>query len=114
MPKLFVAYLLLFLAIVFEVVGTTLLQKSQQFTRFWPSAGVLVCYVVSFVLLSHVLKYIPLGIAYAIWAGVGIILTAVVSVLLFRQSLDLGAIIGIALIISGVVVTNLFSRSLMH
>lgn len=114
MPKLFVAYVLLLLAIVCEVAGTTFLQKSQQFSRLLPSIGVLVCYVASFVLLSHVLKYIPLGIAYAIWAGLGIILTAVIGVLLFRQTLDLGAVVGIGLIISGVIVTNVFSRSLLH
>ncbi len=114
MPKLFVAYVLLFLAIGCEVAGTTFLQKSQQFSRFWPSVGVVVFYVASFVLLSHVLKYVPLGIAYAIWAGVGIILTAAIGVIVFRQSLDLGALIGIGLIVSGVVVTNLFSKSMLH
>lgn len=114
MPKLFFAYFLLMLAIISEVAGTTCLQKSQQFSRLVPSLGVFVFYVASFLLLSHVLKYIPLGIAYAIWAGVGIILTAMVGVVLFQQALDLGAIIGIGLIISGVVVVNMFSGSLMH
>ncbi len=114
MPKLLTAYFLLLLAIISEVAGTMFLQKSQQFTKLLPSIGVILFYVASFILLSHVLKFIPLGIAYAIWAGVGIILTAMAGVLLFHQSLDLGAIIGIALIIAGVVVINLFSGSLTH
>lgn len=114
MFQLLFAYVLLLLAIICEVAGTTFLQKSEQFTRLLPSLGVLVFYVASFILLSYVLKTIPLGIAYAIWAGVGIILTAAVGVVLFRQTLDAGAVVGIGLIVAGVVVLNVCSRSIQH
>jgi small multidrug resistance pump len=90
------------------------LVKSQGFTKLAPSLLVVLFYVISFYLLSQVIKTIPLGIAYAIWAGVGIILTALVGYFIFKQSLDIAAIIGIGLIISGVLVINLFSTSAGH
>ena len=71
-------------------------------------------YVISFYLLSQVIKTIPLGVAYAIWGGVGIVLTALIGFLMFRQSLDLAALIGIALIIGGVIVMNVFSKTVGH
>lgn len=114
MNALWVAYGLLALAIISEVIGSTFLVKSEGFTRFWPSFAVVVLYVIAFYLLSQVIKVIPLGIAYAIWAGVGIVLTAVIGYFLFRQSLDAAAMIGIGLIIAGVVVINLFSNSVGH
>lgn len=105
------AYLLLALAIIAEVTGSTFLVKSEGFTRLWPSLAVVVLFCIAFYLLSQVIKVIPLGIAYAIWAGVGIVLTAiVVGYVIFKQALDLPAFIGIALIISGVVVINLFPK----
>ena len=73
-----------------------------------------VFYVISFYLLSQVIKTIPLGVAYAIWGGVGIVLTALIGFLIFRQSLDLAALIGIALIIGGVIVMNIFSKTVGH
>ena len=108
------AYLLLGLAIIAEVTGSTFLVKSEGFTRLWPSLAVVVLFCIAFYLLSQVIKVIPLGIAYAIWAGVGIILTAIVGYVIFKQALDLPASIGIALIISGVVVINLFSQTAGH
>jgi small multidrug resistance pump len=108
------AYILLALAIVSEVLGSTFLLKSEGFTKLLPSLVVLVLFSVAFYCLSQVIKVIPLGIAYAIWAGVGIVLTALIGYFFFRQQLDGAAIIGIALIVSGVVVINLFSKSAGH
>lgn len=101
-------------AIGFEVMGTTLLQQSQQFTKPWPTAGLAVCYGVAFYLLTLALKQMPVGLAYAIWSGLGVVLISVIGLFLFRQKLDLPAIIGLALIIGGVVVINLFSKSVSH
>ena len=80
----------------------------------WPSLAVIILFSLAFYLLSQVIKVIPLGIAYAIWAGVGIILTAIIGYFVFKQSLDAAAMIGIGLIVSGVVVINLFSASTGH
>lgn len=114
MNPMLMAYILLALAIVFEVTGSTFLVKSEGFTQLVPSILVVVFYVISFYLLSQVIKTIPLGVAYAIWGGVGIVLTALIGFLIFRQSLDLAALIGIALIIGGVVVMNIFSKTVGH
>lgn len=114
MNPMLMAYILLALAIVFEVTGSTFLVKSEGFTQLVPSILVVVFYVISFYLLSQVIKTIPLGVAYAIWGGVGIVLTALIGFLIFRQSLDLAALIGIALIIGGVIVMNIFSKTVGH
>jgi small multidrug resistance pump len=98
----------------FEVMGTTLLQQSQQFTRPWPTAGLAVCYGVAFYLLTLALKQMPVGLAYAIWSGLGVVLISVIGLFLFKQKLDAPAIIGLALIIGGVVVINVFSKSVTH
>lgn len=107
-------YFFLALAIICEVLGTTFLVKSEQFTRLAPSLMVAILYICSFYFLSLTLKTIPLGIAYAIWGGVGIVLTAIIGVALFKQSIDMPAILGIILIISGVVVINVFSTTVGH
>ena len=107
-------YGLLFAAIVLEVIGTTALQLSQQFTRMGPTALVVACYAAAFYCLSLTLKSIPVGIAYAIWSALGIVLISSVGLVFFKQRLDLPAIIGLGLIISGVVVVNLFSKSVTH
>lgn len=114
MTPIYAAYGMLALAIITEVTGSTFLVKSEGFTKLWPSVAVIVLFAIAFYLLSQVIKVIPLGIAYAIWAGVGIILTAAVGYFIFRQSLDLPALLGIALIVSGVVVINMFSNSTGH
>ncbi|CAH0339857.1 multidrug efflux SMR transporter [Rhizobium sp. CECT 9324] len=101
-------------AIVFEVIGTTFLQKSEQFSKLVPTAAMVLFYVASFYLLSQALKGLPLGIAYAMWSGLGIVLTAAVGLLVFKQSLDMPALIGMSLIIAGVVVMNVFSTSVSH
>lgn len=108
------AYGLLALAILSEVMGSTFLVKSEGFTKLLPSMVVIILFAIAFYLLSQVIKVIPLGIAYAIWAGVGIVLTALIGFFVFRQTLDLPAILGIVLIVSGVVVINLFSNSTGH
>lgn len=108
------AYASLFTAIVLEVIGTTLLQKSAQFTRLWPTLGMAACYLAAFWFLSLTLRMIPVGLAYAIWGGLGIVLISLIGWRVFGQTLDLPAMIGLALIIAGVVVVNLFSKSMPH
>ncbi len=105
------AYTLLFIAILAEVIGTSALKMSEGFTKTGPSLLVVVGYGLAFYFLALVLKSIPVGIAYAIWAGVGIALITIIGIVFFKQTLDLPAVAGIALIISGVLVINLFSKS---
>ena len=90
-------------AIGFEVLGTTLLQQSQQFTRPWPTAGLAVCYGLAFYLLTIALKQMPVGLAYAIWSGLGVVLISVIGLFLFKQKLDLPAVVGLVMIVGGVV-----------
>jgi small multidrug resistance pump len=108
------SYFYLGLSIVFEVVGTSALKESQSFTRLLPSLITVGAYVASFLLFSLTLRTIPVGIAYAIWAGLGIVLIAVIGWLWFKQPLDAPALIGLALIVGGVVVVNAFSQSVPH
>jgi small multidrug resistance pump len=108
------SYLYLAIAIVSEVVGTAALKASQEFTRFVPSLIVVVGYASAFYFLTLTLRTIPVGIAYAIWAGVGIVLICFVSWILYKQTLDLPAIIGVALIAAGVILINGFSGSINH
>jgi len=105
------AYLYLSIAIIFEVIATSSLKASEEFSKLIPSVIVVVGYAVSFYCLSIVLKSIPMGITYAIWSGVGIVLISLVGVLFFQQKLDMPAIVGMALIILGVVVIHVFSSS---
>ncbi|WP_288688005.1 SMR family transporter [Acinetobacter sp. YH12227] len=114
MNSVMFAYGLLACAIISEVIGSTFLVKSEGFSKLVPSLVVVVLFSLAFYLLSQVIKVIPLGIAYAIWAGVGIVLTALIGYFIFRQSLDIPAMLGIALIVAGVVVINLFSNSTGH
>lgn len=107
-------YINLCIAIIAEVIGTTTLKTSEQFTRIIPSIIVIVCYGTSFYFLSLVLKTIPLGVAYAIWSGVGIILIAILGIIYFKQIPDIPAVIGMLLIIAGVVTINLFSQTVGH
>lgn len=107
-------YIYLVLAILGETIGTTALQASQQFTRLAPSLVVVVAYGISFYLLSMALKVIPVGIAYAIWSGLGIVFIACIGFAVFGQRLDWPAIIGLALIIGGILVIHLFSGTVEH
>lgn len=107
-------YAALLLAIVCEVIATSFLPATQQFTRLWPTLATVLFYAAAFYFLSISLRTLPVGIAYAVWSGLGIILISVAGYVLYRQVLDLPAIIGIALILSGVIVINLFSESVGH
>ncbi|GAA6158038.1 SMR family transporter [Ruegeria sp. HU-ET01832] len=111
MPK---AYLFLLFAVVAETIGTTALQASQQFTRFWPSVLVVVGYAIAFYLLGLTLKFMPVGIVYAIWSGLGIVLIAVIGFIVFGQRLDWPAVIGLVMILSGILVIHLFSNTTGH
>ncbi len=108
------AYLYLAIAIVSEVIGTAALKASEEFTRLVPSLIVIVGYASAFYFLTLTLRTIPVGIAYAIWAGVGIVLICLVSWILYKQTLDAPAIIGVGLIAAGVIVINGFSGSIHH
>lgn len=107
-------WLYLVAAIVLEVVATSALKASDGFTRLLPSVVVVVGYSAAFYLLSLTLRSMPVGVVYAVWSGVGVVLITVVGWLVFEQELDLPAFIGIALISAGVVVLNFFSKSVMH
>ncbi|QIG05871.1 SMR family transporter [Proteus sp. ZN5] len=104
----------LMLAIISEVIATTMLKASDGFSRLYPSIVVVIGYCFSFWALSQVVRVMPLGIAYAIWSGLGIVLVSVAAVFLYQQKLDLPAIIGMTLIIAGVLVINLLSKSASH
>jgi len=101
-------------AIGLEVAGTTLLQKSEQFTRLWPTVGLAACYLLAFYLLSLALRQMPVGIAYAIWSGLGVVAISAIGVVMFRQRLDAPALLGLAMIVGGVVVINVFSKAVSH
>jgi small multidrug resistance pump len=107
-------YVTLGIAILAEIAATSLLKASAEFTRLWPSIGVVIGYGISFYFLSLTLRSMPVGIAYAIWSGVGIVLIAAIGWLIFGQKLDMPAMIGCALIIAGVMVINLFSETAQH
>ena len=107
-------WLFLAVAIVGEVVATSALKSSEGFTRLVPSAIVLVGYGVAFYFLSLALKSIPVGIAYAMWAGLGIVLVAAIAWIFHGQKLDLWAVVGMGLIIGGVAVLNLLSKTSAH
>jgi len=108
------AYFYLALAIVAEVAATSALKASDEFTKLVPSLIVIGGYGVAFYLLALVLRAIPLGITYAVWAGLGIVLVAMMGAILYRQIPDLPAIMGMGLIVAGVVVINVFSKTTGH
>lgn len=108
------AFVFLFLAIIVEICATTALKTSEQFTKLIPSVITIVGYAISFYLLSHSLKTIPMGIAYAIWSGAGIVLISLIGYFVFKQHLDLPAIIGLGFIVLGVIIINVFSKSVSH
>jgi len=114
MTPALMTYAALGTAIVLEVIGTSALQQSQQFTKAAPTALMAVCYLGAFYFLSVSLRTLPVGVAYAVWAGLGIVLITAVGYFWFKQSLDLPALIGLALIIAGVVIINGFSSAVSH
>lgn len=106
-------WIYLTLAILGEVMATASLKDSEAFTRFWPSLIVLLGYSIAVYFLSLTLKEIPVGVAYAMWAGIGIVCITFIGYLRFGQRLDLPAMVGILLIGAGVVIINLFSKSVL-
>jgi len=107
-------FLILLVAIIAEVVATSALKASEGFTRLIPSVIVVIGYGVAFTCLSLTLKTIPIGIAYAIWSGIGTALVTLVAWLYYKQHLDLPAIFGICLILTGTVIMNVFSKVSAH
>lgn len=107
-------YAALIVAILFEIVATSFLKASEQYTRLWPTVMTAVCYMIAFYFLSYTLRTMPVGIAYALWSGIGIVLISLVGLVVFHQTLDLPAVIGIGLILAGVLVINLMSKSISH
>lgn len=107
-------FITLFVAVIFETIGTTALQASQQFTKLGPSVIVVVSYALAFYLLALTLKYMPVGVMYAIWSGSGIVLISIIGWVVFRQALDLPAVIGITMILAGIVIIQLFSKTAAH
>ncbi|GAB3781217.1 DMT family transporter [Dyella agri] len=108
------AWLPLALAILAEVIGTSALKASAGFSRLWPSLVVVAGYGTAFYFLSLALRQIPVGIAYAVWSGIGTVLITLIGVLAFRQKIDAAGVLGIALIVAGVLVLNLWSKSGAH
>ncbi|MBH2810727.1 QacE family quaternary ammonium compound efflux SMR transporter [Serratia liquefaciens] len=107
-------FMYLTMAIVAEVIATTMLKASEGFTRLWPSLVVVVGYGVAFWGLSMVVKTMPLGIVYAIWSGMGIVLVSIAAVFVYQQKLDWPAVLGMGLIIAGVLMINLLSKTAAH
>ena len=99
----------LILTVTFETFGTACIQASQQFSRLWPSLGVLLGYGLSFWFLSLALRTVPLSVAYATWSGFGIVNIAIVGWFVFGQRLDLAGVLGLTLVCAGIVVMHLFS-----
>lgn len=104
-------WILLACAIVIEVIGTNSIKYSEGFTKPLPTVAVMICFVTSLYLLSLITKTLPVGIVYAVWAGSGIVLTALLAYFLFDQKPDFAGFIGMAMILGGVLVINLFSKT---
>ncbi|MDX2274631.1 MAG: multidrug efflux SMR transporter [Hyphomonadaceae bacterium] len=107
-------YLYLAAAIALEVIGTSFLKLTDGFRNWLPTTVVAISYAGTFYFMSLAIKTMPVGIVYAIWSGVGIVLIALIGWIAFKQALDLAAICGMALIVAGVIVINTFSRSVSH
>jgi len=108
------AYVYLAIAIVAEVIATSAIKASQEFTQLVPSILVIVGYGIAFYFMALTLRSIPVGITYAIWSGIGIVLVAVVAAVIYKQVPDVPAMLGMGLIIAGVVVIQLFSKTVQH
>jgi len=107
-------YVYLAIAILAEVIATTALKASNEFTKLYPSLVVLCGYGLAFYFMTLTLKTIPLGISYAIWSGVGIVLIALSGAIFYKQIPDLAALLGMSLIITGVIIIHVFSKTLDH
>jgi small multidrug resistance pump len=107
-------YVYLTVAIAFEVIATSALKATEGFTRLAPSLLTIVGYALAFYFLSLTLRTIPVGIVYAVWSGAGVVLITLIGWIYFRQAIDMAGLIGIGLILAGVLVVNLFSKSMGH
>jgi small multidrug resistance pump len=107
-------WLALAIAILAEVIATSTMKATNEFTRFWPSLVVVVGYGTGFYFMTISMRVLPIGIMYALWSGVGILVVSIMGWVIYRQVLDFPAIIGMSLIIAGVVVINVFSNSIGH
>ncbi len=107
-------WLFLAAAILAEVIATSSLKATQGFTRLWPSLIVVIGYGAAFYFLSLTLRTIPIGVAYAVWSGLGVVLVTLVALVIYGQKLDMAAVLGIGLIVAGVIVLNLFSKTTTH
>lgn len=104
-------YLYLIIAIATEIIGTSFLKTSEGFTKLWPTIGTLLSFGICFYFLSLTIKFLPLNVTYATWAGLGLVLTTVVSVIVFKENVNLISVISIGLIVIGVVLLNVFGTS---
>ncbi|MBD8347355.1 MULTISPECIES: DMT family transporter [unclassified Dysgonomonas] len=107
-------YVFLLMAIAFEIVATSSLKMSEQFTKLIPSVVTVVCYIAAFYFLSLTLRTLPVGIAYALWSAIGIVFITIIGIFAFKQVPDLPAIIGLVLIVAGVVIINVWSKTSAH
>lgn len=107
-------YAYLIVAIAFEVVATSALKATEGFTRLWPSLLTIVGYAFAFYFLSLTLRTIPVGIVYAVWSGAGVVLITAIGWVYFKQEIDAPGLLGIGLILAGVLVVNLFSKTMGH
>lgn len=108
------AYFYLAIAIIAEVAATSALKASAEFTRLVPSLIVIVGYGIAFYFMTLVLRSIPVGVTYAVWAGLGIVLVTIVGAILYKEIPDIPAVIGIGLIVVGVIVINVYSKTIGH
>ncbi|HDC5776310.1 TPA: quaternary ammonium compound efflux SMR transporter QacG [Staphylococcus aureus] len=104
-------YLYLFISIATEIIGTSFLKTSEGFTKLWPTLGTLLSFGICFYFLSLTIKFLPLNITYATWAGLGLVLTTIISVIVFKENVNLISIISIGLIVIGAVLLNVFGES---
>ena len=104
-------YLYLFISIATEIIGTSFLKTSEGFTKLWPTLGTLLSFGICFYFLSLTIKFLPLNITYAPWAGLGVVVTTIISVIIFTENVNLISIISIGLIVIGVVLLNVFGES---
>ncbi|EKO3697367.1 DMT family transporter [Vibrio metschnikovii] len=107
-------YIILMVSILAETMATTMMKASYGFTRFLPSCFVVIGYCISFYGLSQVVQTMNIGIAYSIWAGMGILLVSIMSFFIYKQSLDVPALIGITFIVIGIMIIQIFSKSITH
>ena len=108
----FIPYIYLFVAVLLEVIGTTALKSTENFTKLIPTFVMIISYGIAFYFLCLVMKFLPVGVTYAIWSGLGIVLISVISAFYYKEWLDLPAIIGLIFIIVGICIIQLYSKTI--